>query len=94
MLADGTIEPVEQQTRAARQGDLGERHAERKLEERGRSGHAFFGLRKAEKGALDFAAAIGHILRDDEQPRMGIGGEPALAPQGAGGKFEDGSAAW
>ena len=51
------------------------------------AGRGFAFDSEAEKRALDFAAAIGHILRDDEQARVRIGGEPLFAPERAGGEL-------
>jgi hypothetical protein len=64
---------------AVDQGRLGERHSERKL----KAGHGG-GCIEAKKCALDFAAAGGNVLGDDEQAGMWAGGELMLAPLRAG----------
>ncbi len=42
---------------------------------------------KAEKSALDFAAAFARVLRDHEQTRVRIGCEPGLRPKRTRGEF-------
>jgi hypothetical protein len=37
--------------------------------------------------AFNFTAASGRILGDDEDASLGIGSEPAAAPESAGGNF-------
>ena len=62
--------PVQQQARAAGERDLVERNAERELEDAGWHGCDSAFSNETEKRALNFAAAFGHILRNDEQPRV------------------------
>jgi hypothetical protein len=61
---------------------LRERNAERELEagSLARSG-------EPEKGALDVAAALRLILRDDENATTWVGGNMTPAPVGAGFQF-------
>ncbi len=42
---------------------------------------------EVEEGALDFAAAFGEVLGDDEQVGAWVGGELLFAPEGAGGQL-------
>ena len=67
VLGERTGEPAEQQMGAVRESDVVKRNAERELEDRG---SGWTGV--VEKGALDFAAAGGCVLGDDEETGVGI----------------------
>ena len=82
MLGKRVREPAEQEVRSTCKWSLAERNPERKFEERGRS----VGVAKCvvEKCALDFAAALRDVLRDDEKIRLRVGGKLLFAPECAG----------
>lgn len=63
--------------RTAGEGNLGEGDAEGEFEVGHRGAVA--------EGALDFSAALGEALGDDEDGCAGICGEMTAAPEGAGG---------
>ena len=86
----GSVSQCRSRPAPARERDLAEWNAQRELKDAGRSRRASAFANETEKRALDLAAAFGHILCNNEQARVRIGGELVFAPERAGGKFGDG----
>ena len=83
VFADGAGKPAQDERGAAREAHLAERNAERELKER----VVRMRVANVEEGALDFTTACGQVVGNDEEGRVGVGGEQVFCPESAGSKL-------